>query len=55
MAIPFILIAGGTYWLFYNTGWTFNFVFDIRQFWPLVMILLGLVIMLKSPHKTTKL
>ncbi len=48
MVIPTLLIMLGLLFLFINTGWTFNFGLDMSLYWPVVLILIGLVIMLKK-------
>ncbi len=50
MAFPTLLVMLGLLFLFMNTGWTFNFSLDMALYWPIVLILIGLVLMLKRRY-----
>jgi len=48
MAVPITLIIVGFTALMYNSGGTFDFVFGWGYYWPMAMILIGLVALLKQ-------
>lgn len=47
MAIPLIFIIVGVFAYFYNSHWTLSFGFDFNYFWPLFLIVIGLLLYLK--------
>ena len=48
MLFPLTFIVVGVYFLFSNAGWTLNFTPGWSTYWPAVLILIGLFIMLRK-------
>lgn len=48
MYFSIFLIGIGAFFLFFNSGWTLNFGFSSQFVWPVIVMLVGLISLLKS-------